>query len=530
MSIWSMTLVIGIYLLIIIGLGYLGYRRTHSTRDYLIAGGNAHPFLMALAYGSTFISTSAIVGFGGAAGLFGMGLLWLTFLNIFVGIFLAFVLFGKKTLLLGRKIGANTFPEFLGKSYDSIFIRKFAATMILCAMPLYAAAVMIGAARFLESTLNVNYSLALIVFSIVVAAYVMTGGLKGVIYTDAFQGTIMFFGMIVLLFFTYKTLGGVSAAHHALTNLGQMVPPSLVASGHLGWTSMPAFGSEYWWVLVSTLVLGVGIGVLAQPQLIVRYLTVKGPKELNRAVVVGGVFIIAMTGIAFVVGALTNVYFYETMGKISLLAALDPASGMPNIDIIIPLYINMALPPWFAYLFMLTLMSAAMSTLSGQFHCIGISLSYDLSQRAGLLTNRISILAALVITVWLAFNLPLGIIAIATAIFFGLCAATFLPAYAAALYWKKATRQGAIASMMAGFGSSLLLMAFIHAKEASALGLSQLLFSRATLLGFPWTVVDPIIISLPLSALVMVAVSLATSTSTVDNHLFKITSEKGYSQ
>jgi SSS family solute:Na+ symporter len=236
-----------------------------------------------------------------------------------------------------------------------------------------------------------------------------------------------------------------------------------------------------------------------------------------------------MTGIAFVVGALTNVYFYETMGKISLLAALDPVSGMPNIDIIIPLYINLALPPWFAYLFMLTLMSAAMSTLSGQFHCIGISLSYDLSQRAGLRTNRISILAALVITVWLAFNLPLGIIAIATAIFFGLCAATFLPAYAAALYWKKATRQGAIASMLAGFGSSLLLMAFIHAKEASALGLSQLLFGRATLLGFPWTVVDPIIISLPLSALVMVAVSLVTSTATVDNHLFKITSEKGYS-
>ena len=101
MSIWSMTLVIGIYLSIIICLGYLGYRRTHSTRDYLIAGGNAHPFLMALAYGSTFISTSAIVGFGGAAGLFGMGLLWLTFLNIFVGIFLAFVLFGKKNPAAG---------------------------------------------------------------------------------------------------------------------------------------------------------------------------------------------------------------------------------------------------------------------------------------------------------------------------------------------------------------------------------------------------------------------------------------------
>lgn len=514
MSITSMSVIICLYLVVIVGLGYLGYRRTHSTRDYLIAGGNTHPFLMAMAYGSTFISTSAIVGFGGAAGMFGMGLLWLTFLNIFVGIFLAFVVFGKRTLAIGRKIGANTFPEFLGKVYDSKFIRKFTATIILGAMPLYAAAVMIGAARFLESTLSLNYEMAVIIFAVIVAAYVMTGGLKGVIYTDAFQGSIMFVGMLILLFFTYNLLGGVTSAHNALTNLTQVIPDSLAASGHQGWTSMPIFGSEYWWVLVSTLVLGVGIGVLAQPQLIVRYLTVKGPKDLNRAVVAGGIFIIAMTGIAFVVGALTNVYFYETTGNIALLAALDPVSGNPNIDIIIPMYINLALPPWFTYIFMLTLLAAAMSTLSGQFHTIGASLSYDLSQRASLLVNRASILVALVVTVWLSFALPLGIVAIATAIFFGICAATFLPAYAAALYWKRATRPAAIASMVTGFGSSLLLMAFVHAKEASALGLSQMVFGRATLLGFPWTVVDPIVISLPLAALVMVVVSLATSPAT----------------
>ncbi|MEW5953879.1 MAG: sodium:solute symporter family protein, partial [Bacillota bacterium] len=447
-------------------------------------------------------------------GMFGMGLLWLTFLNIFVGIFLAFVVFGKRTLIIGRKIGANTFPEFLGKVYDSTFIRKFAATIILCAMPLYAAAVMIGAARFLESTLNMNYTMAVIIFAVIVAAYVMTGGIKGVFYTDAFQGSIMFIGMLILLFFTYNLLGGVSQAHNALTNLNQIIPASLAEKGHLGWTSMPAFGSEYWWVLVSTLVLGVGIGVLAQPQLIVRYLTVKGPKELNRAVVVGGIFIIAMTGIAFVVGALTNVYFYGATGKIALLAAVDPVSGKPNIDLIIPMYINMALPPWFTYIFMLTLLSAAMSTLSGQFHSIGTSLGHDLSRRASLLINRASILVALVVTVWLSFVLPPGIVAIATAIFFGICAATFLPAYAAALYWKRATRPAAIASMVTGFGSSLLLIAFVHAKEASALGLSQLLFGRATLLGFPWTVVDPIVISLPLAALVMMAVSLVTAPAT----------------
>ena len=44
-----------------------------------------NPIVMALSYGATFISASAIVGFGGVAAAFGMGIQWLCFLNMFVG-------------------------------------------------------------------------------------------------------------------------------------------------------------------------------------------------------------------------------------------------------------------------------------------------------------------------------------------------------------------------------------------------------------------------------------------------------------
>jgi len=86
-----------------------------------------------------------------------------------------------------------------------------------------------------------------------------------------------------------------------LTNLKDLAPPSLTAIGHQGWTAMPKFGfgdNQYnlWWIIVSTIVMGVGIGVLAQPQLMVRFMTVKSKRELNRAVGTGGVFILAMTG------------------------------------------------------------------------------------------------------------------------------------------------------------------------------------------------------------------------------------------
>lgn len=49
----------------------------------MLAGRGVHPAIMALSYGAAFISTSAIIGFGGVAASLGMGLLWLVFMNIF---------------------------------------------------------------------------------------------------------------------------------------------------------------------------------------------------------------------------------------------------------------------------------------------------------------------------------------------------------------------------------------------------------------------------------------------------------------
>src|SRR5690606_24269814 len=142
--------------------------------------------------GATFISTSAIVGFGGTAGVYGMGLLWLTFLNILVGIFIAFVFFGKRTRKMGHNLSALTFPEFLSKRFNSKFIQYFSGAVIFFGMPLYAAVVLIGMARFVETTLNLDYNIALVALAIIVALYVIFGGIRGVMYTDALQGSIMF--------------------------------------------------------------------------------------------------------------------------------------------------------------------------------------------------------------------------------------------------------------------------------------------------------------------------------------------------
>lgn len=511
----ALVLAILVYLLITGYLGYMGYRRTKTTTDYLLAGRVIHPYIMAMSYGATFISTSAIVGFGGTAALFGLSLLWLTFLNIFVGIFIAFVFFGHRTRAMGYNLDAHTFPELLGKRFQSRFIQVFSGILVFLFMPIYISAVLIGATQFLVVNLKVDYEVGLLLFSAIVALYVVMGGLKGVMYADAFQGTVMLGGMLSLLFFTYYRLGGITPAHETLTQLAPKAMEIFGATGHRGFTSMPLAFSPLWWNVVSTIVMGVGIGVLAQPQLVVRFMTVKSSRELNRATAIGGIFILAMTGVAFIVGALTNVYFYNTTGQISFLAANK------SVDSIIPLFIEKTMPQWFSILFLITLFAAAMSTMSSQYHTVGTALSRDifetLSGRKGTIgLNRVGTSTAIILSTILGWGLPRfygtgsEIIARGTSLFFGLCASTLLPMYIGTLYSRRITKAGAIAGMMAGFASSMFWFLFVHEKESQVLGLCQAIFGRGALWGLPWKVVDPIFIALPIAAVVTIIVSLAT--------------------
>ncbi|GAB6055993.1 sodium:solute symporter [Methanobacterium movens] len=510
MDILILSIVILLYFLIIGYVGYVAWRGTKTSEDYMVAGRKTHPYIMALSYGATFISTAAIVGFGGIAGQFGMGILWLVFLNIIVGIFIAFVLFGKRTRKMGHNMGSLTFPEFLGRRFNSKFIQYFAGLIIFFAMPLYASVVLIGAARFIETTIKIDFNLALLIMAIIVAAYVVLGGIKGVMYTDALQGSIMFLGMLFLLVTTYYLLGGVNTANQSLTNLAPLVPAQVSAVGGTGWTSFPVLGSPWWWTLVSTIILGVGIGVLAQPQLAVRFMTVKSNRELNRAVLVGGLFIFIMTGTAYIVGSLSNVYFFQQTGQI----AVQVVEG--NIDRIIPIFINQAMPEWFTYIFMLTLLSAAMSTLSSQFHVQGTSIGRDVYETIlsktgdrSILITRIGILFSVIIALVLGYLLPGSIIALGTSLFFGICAAAFLSVFVCGLFWKRTTRAGAIAGMLAGTITSLFWLFFIYKKTAASLGISQALTGQDILLtNMPWPVVDPIVVAVPLAFVVTIVVSL----------------------
>ncbi|MBC7348210.1 MAG: sodium:solute symporter family protein, partial [Clostridia bacterium] len=167
-----LVVVVLAYIAALLYMGRYAARQTKTSADYMVAGRQMNAFLMAMAYGATFISTSAIVGFGGQAAANGMSLLWLSFANIVLGILFAFIVLGTRTRALGQALDVRTLPDLLGRRYNSNFIQSYAGAVIAIMMPIYAAAVLIGGARFLEGALAIPYWLAYVITAAIVGWYV----------------------------------------------------------------------------------------------------------------------------------------------------------------------------------------------------------------------------------------------------------------------------------------------------------------------------------------------------------------------
>lgn len=514
-----------IFIAVTLLLGLYGYRNTKNNEEFLLGRNKTGPMIIALSYGATFLSASAVIGFGGQAAVHGMSLMWLCFLNLFIGLVVAFLVFGGPTRRKGRALGASTFADLLGKIYKSKGIRAFTAILIIVMMPIYAAAVLKGGVNSLATITGLNdlYDVILILLAVIVAVYVVYGGIIAVMYNDAFQAAVMFIGMVVILLVTYNYLGGVTAANDSLVSLWDTTIGSSMSTGTLpgfnGWTNFSDFGSTEWLTVVTTFLLGVGIGALTQPQLAVRFMSAKNDKDLNKSLIIGSVFMLTIVGSAYTVGALSNVYF---MGEHGLLSYGYVQSLGLGTDYIIPQFIleifhGMTFGDIFISMFLLSLVCAAISTISALLHTIGAAGGYDLytlfrnhkghmeGDSQSVKINRIVIVIIMVLMVVYCYLMPKDIIAKATSVFMGMTAAALLPAYFHGLYSENPCRKAAIVSMSVGTVIYLFFALFINKGTSIFLPICKAITGNAVL--FPDSAlasIDALVFALPLSIVSMV--------------------------
>ena len=513
-----------VFVAVTILLGLYGYRNTKNNQQFLLGRNKSNSFIIALSYGATFLSASAIIGFGGQAATHGYALMWLCFLNLFLGLFVAFIVFGKRVRRAGRRLGASTFSDLLGKLFKSNKIRGFAAAIIIIMMPIYCAAVLKGGVNTLAvlTGLTDYYNYILIILAVIVGLYVVYGGIIAVMYNDALQAGVMIIGMLVILAVTLYAVGGFTAANIELT---EITSGAGTLPGYNNFTEIASFGSAEWWTVISTFILGVGIGALTQPQLVVRFMSAKDDKMLNRSMIIGSIFIFIIVGSAYTVGTLTNVYFYDEYGMTSF-AYVVQHLGL-GVDFIMPQFVlevfgGISFGDVFVCIFVLSLLCAAISTLSALLHTIGTAGGHDVytlvknwkarreeEDSQSLKINRIVTAIVMVLIVVYCYLMPADIIAKATSLFMGLTAAAMLPLMLYGLYSKDPRKEVALASVTVGTVTYLFWALFINKGTSIFLPIckwitgNEVLFMNSNIL-----YVDALVVALPLSALTLVVAFL----------------------
>ena len=247
-------------------------------------------------------------------------------------------------------------------------------------------------------------------------------------------------------------------------------------------------------------------------------MSAKDDRTLNRSMAIGSIFILVIVGSAYTCGTLCNLYFYNEHGVSAIQYVTD------GTDFIIPTYIvevfsSITFGDLFVSLFLVSLICASISTISGLMHTIGAAGGYDVyssvkmwkhhtdKDETSVNVNRVVTMVMMVVVVIYCYLMPSDIIAKATSVFMGLTAAALLPAYVHAIFSKSPCRPAAIISIVAGTVSYMFWALFINSGTSIFLPVCKLLTGNKVLFDGLIQYVDALVISLPLSIIVM-AVSL----------------------
>ena len=482
-------------LLFVAVVGYVAYKSKGG--NYFLPTSDSNMNL-GLSYGATLISTSAIIGFGGLAGWIGMSVL-LTFVIPFIGlIYIATVYIGPKVYKANKKHKAKTYIELIGKYYNSKMLSKLLAIITVGLIPFYCVAVLVGVGKFITSFTGIDFTLAVVGFSILVFGTIFYGGMTSVLKNDMVQGVIVILGSLIVLTITVFVHMQVPDFWDNLSDAWLLVPEgdTLYKLGFTGFTTWPEFWSRGWLMITTLLVFTIPVGLITLPQLQTRWMMAKDEKSF-KTIANWGIIIPALAIITFMLAAIgANSYTFANEGKTVIQAAGGTAS-------IVPYWIKTGFPAWVSSALFVTVLAAAFTTLNSLMHLLSTTISNDIvtTKTPKLSVAYASMGAVIVLALWMtiAFNGQAAIIARATALYFGIIGASMLPLVVGMTRGLTNGRH-ALASFIGGAVTSIVWVLFVHFKESK-------LFTGITYDMGVYNFVEPIVPGLIVSSVIFVALT-----------------------
>lgn len=456
--------VVILYFCVLLLIGYLASRKIKGSEDYAIAGRRlGYPVLIGALIG-TAIGAAATLGKAGKAYEVGIALFFAT-LAYGIGL----ILFGFISPVI-RKMEIWTIPDALVLRYGKKMRAVIAVVMIFAVIALFGGQLIATglAVQAVFSDIGITYTQGILWAGIIMVIYTIMGGLLAVAYTDLFQTIIMILGIAILLpIFLVHEVGGAARAWEIL-----QPPPGNFWNG----LTIP--------YVISIFLIDIPF-CLIDPSLWQRASAARDATRIRNSMFVAGGIYFYWSFVAVFLGVMASHLFPEL------------AATAGGVDSAIPKEVFVYMPVVLKGFLLAALMAVMMSTASTALLISGTTFSYDIlrpfrpsmSDKKLLLTTRIFILFIGVLGVIFALNMKgiFDILLLAFAIF---VSGVFVPVMAA-IYWKKATKQGALVSSIV---ASVTVVALYGLKLTGKLP--------------PW--IEPIIVSIAVSFVLMLVVSRMT--------------------
>ncbi len=434
-----MLIVFCIYLVIVFAVGVLSERRmTKSEEGYFLGDRNFGPWATAISAGATDTSGWIFIGAAGYAYAAGISTMWML-PGFIVGYLINWFAVAPRLRKEGAELGALSLVDFFSlKLKDRTNVIKIVASIIVIIFfTAYLASQLTAAGKALNSIVDINYSLGLILSAAFVLGYSIFGGYNSAVLTDLFQGLLML--SVLLIFPLYMIIFELGGFGNFFNTLYSIDPILLSSAG--GATGAAAFG-----IIIG--LVGFGIGEPGQPHIVQRFLSAKDDKTIRQA---------SLIAMFWVVVVMIGSNLLGLIGRILMPGLADP-------EYVFPTLVSDTMHPIIAGIIIGAIFAAIQSTFSSQLMVATQSFASDLlkavtkkkfSDIQMIRISRVTMVGFGIIATLIALMEIQAVFELVLYAWAGL-AASFGTVLILLLYTKKVTKWGAVWGMITGSAMTIV--------------------------------------------------------------------------
>ena len=531
-SIIAMVFVVG---LIAVSLGVAVYTRRSSrtSAEFYVAGQNISWLQNALALTGDYLSAASFLGVAGAIAVFGIDKTW-DGLGYFGGYIVLLALLAVPL----RKVGKFTTSEILTTRFKGSKSLRFGGMLgAVVISTFYVVPQIVGAGALLQLLMGWNYTFSVLVIGALVIAYVTTGGMRATTYNQIIQGLILWAAMFIILILMLGMAFHFNPGE-VFSQADKMIPPKLASGLLANDPTVPDFSTLTAeeaiafvsgkltgqntaltpgtfapnWMNTMALAAGLVFGTAGLPHVLTRYYTVRKPKDARTStlgvLLMIGTFYIMTVFVGF--GAMYVLYpdlmgfFMGGQSSIAVNMAVPLLGEQTGGQVLLGVAIGGAF-------------CAILSTVAGLLITIGTTVSHDFykevinknaSDRREVMVAKLSIVLMGIMGVGIGLGMANQNVSYLVTLAFGMAASIFFPVLFMSIWWRRYTRQGALATMIAGLVVSVVFVIATLTGTTNVLGLPVL--------------INPALYSLPAAIIAGVITSYLTDdVGDVDNFMRK---------